>query len=731
MNQAAPVAPVMYGDNFEHLRDELTLVWLRVAKRMFVGWQTGMLPRNPSDGHGGVWGAQTLLSLVNEALCRRLASSVGPELVALVSARVVGEAVEDAALAAAAERAILDKRATLEARWKATVAAGRSLPLVDLSRRFALTGYQYATLILALMPEFDPDLLLAYRYLANDLACRGLDARLLSVLVYETLESRVNLQRDLSPLSPLVLYRLLEPDDSLGGSREPSLYRRIQAAPRLVEIAARGANELDAQMRDAATLVPSGGAAGLFPDEINRRVRDALKSPGVLLVLQGARGTGKRLILENAASDIGKKVMHLNASLLGSLPRDLLGPFVRALVREAMLLDALVVVPNLDEAMARAERRDELPGFVSWLCHEYPGTFAVTFSGEHLPRIDVRPVVQLGLENPTLTHRAMLWRRLVPAIDGTEAAALAERFAIPGGVVQLAAQAAHADPGGASVEMLDRAVRSQLHDRLSRLGRRLDTPFAMEDLVVEQNIRDTLRDIATAIGQRRRVRETWGFRGAQGVSVLFSGSPGVGKTMSATVLARELGLAVYEIDLSSVVSKWIGETEKNLEEIFTAGEPGHAILLFNEADSLFGKRTTDVRNSTDRYANLETNYLLQRLEKFSGLAILTTNLVNAIDAAFRRRFAYDVQFSFPTVEMREELWRRAVPERAQAHIGEIDYRRLAERFELSGGFIKLALERSAFVAAGTGEPLTTEIILPTIERMYLERGKLAAIGRLE
>ena len=130
MNQAAPVVPVMYGDNFEHLRDELTLVWLRVARRMFVGWQTGMLPRNPSDGHGGVWGAQTLLSLVHEALCRRLAPQAGAELVALVSARFGGGAVEDAVLAAATERAIAAKRTGLEARWKATVATGRQLPLV-------------------------------------------------------------------------------------------------------------------------------------------------------------------------------------------------------------------------------------------------------------------------------------------------------------------------------------------------------------------------------------------------------------------------------------------------------------------------------------------------------------------------------------------------------------------------------------------------------------------------
>ena len=265
------------------------------------------------------------------------------------------------------------------------------------------------------------------------------------------------------------------------------------------------------------------------------------------------------------------------------------------------------------------------------------------------------------------------------------------------------------------------------------LAERMDIRQSWDELVLAEDVMARVRSLVGRVQQAHVVYEEWGYRSKMprgvGVAALFSGPPGTGKTMVAGLIAEELKLDLYQIDLSKVVSKWIGETEKNLEEIFTAGEPGHAILLFNEADSLFGKRTTDVRNANDRYANLETNYLLQRLEKFAGLAILTTNLVNAIDAAFRRRFAYDVQFTFPTVEMRTELWRRALP--AQAEVGEIDFEALAERFELSGGFIKLAIERAAFAAAGAKEPLSTDLIIPTIERMYMERGKLAAIGRLE
>jgi len=196
------------------------------------------------------------------------------------------------------------------------------------------------------------------------------------------------------------------------------------------------------------------------------------------------------------------------------------------------------------------------------------------------------------------------------------------------------------------------------------------------------------------------------------------------------VLARRLGLDIYEVDLSQVVSKWLGETEKNLSDVFDAAEPGHVVLLFNEADSLFGKRTSDVKSSNDRYANLETNYLLQRLERFGGLAILTTNLTSAIDAAFKRRFTYDVFFSFPSPDMRAELWRRTIPRRSQ-DAPELDFDALAEKYELSGGFIKVACERAAYVAGASGTEIDDTLLRQTIERMYRERGKVSATGRLE
>jgi len=301
-------------------------------------------------------------------------------------------------------------------------------------------------------------------------------------------------------------------------------------------------------------------------------------------------------------------------------------------------------------------------------------------------------------------------------------------------VIVAAAQAATAgrmpDAGPPGTEELARAVASQLHQRISRLGKKLPTPFELDDLIVDDDTRGALIEITAAARERRKIRDAFKLRGAQGISVLFSGHPGVGKTMSGTVLARRLGLDIYEVDLSQVVSKWLGETEKNLSDVFDAAEPGHVVLLFNEADSLFGKRTSDVKSSNDRYANLETNYLLQRLERFGGLAILTTNLTSAIDAAFKRRFTYDVFFSFPSPDMRAELWRRTIPRRSQ-DAPELDFDALAEKYELSGGFIKVACERAAYVAGASGTEIDDTLLRQTIERMYRERGKVSATGRLE
>jgi SpoVK/Ycf46/Vps4 family AAA+-type ATPase len=252
------------------------------------------------------------------------------------------------------------------------------------------------------------------------------------------------------------------------------------------------------------------------------------------------------------------------------------------------------------------------------------------------------------------------------------------------------------------------------------LAQRLEPVATWDDLVLPELQRQILRDIAAHVKQRAKVYETWGFaqkssRGL-GISALFAGASGTGKTMAAEVLASELRLDLYRIDLSQVVSKYIGETEKNLRRVFDTAEEGGAVLLFDEADALFGKRS-EVKDSHDRYANIEISYLLQRMEAYRGLAILTTNMKNALDPAFMRRIRFIVQFPFPDAAQRAEIWRRIFP--SNTPIVGLDYEKLS-RLNVTGGNIRNIALNAAFLAADADETVSMKHLLHAARSEYMK-----------
>ncbi|MBU7587419.1 MAG: ATP-binding protein [Nostoc sp. TH1S01] len=265
--------------------------------------------------------------------------------------------------------------------------------------------------------------------------------------------------------------------------------------------------------------------------------------------------------------------------------------------------------------------------------------------------------------------------------------------------------------------------RSQARSRLDELAQPIESNVTWDDLVLPEAQRQVLRDIAAHVRQRAKVYEQWGFgnKGGRGlgISALFAGASGTGKTMAAEVIANELRLDLYRIDLSQVVSKYIGETEKNLRRVFDAAEAGGAILLFDEADALFGKRS-EVKDSHDRHANIEVGYLLQRMESYRGLAILTTNLKASLDQAFLRRIRFIVQFPFPDVNQRSEIWQRIFPQ--QTPTQDLDFSKLA-KLNVSGGNIRNIALNAAFLAADTGEAVEMKYILQAAKSEYakLER----------
>ncbi|MBD0395678.1 MAG: ATP-binding protein, partial [Microcoleus sp. C1-bin4] len=262
--------------------------------------------------------------------------------------------------------------------------------------------------------------------------------------------------------------------------------------------------------------------------------------------------------------------------------------------------------------------------------------------------------------------------------------------------------------------------RSQSRPRLNDLAQPMESSSVWDDLVLPEAHRHTLRDIAAHVRQRAKVYENWGFGGKSGrglgISALFAGASGTGKTMAADVIAHELQLDLYRIDLSSVVSKYIGETEKNLRQVFDAAESGATILLFDEAYAIFGKRS-DVKDSHDRYANMEVSYLLQRMESYQGLAILTTNLKDSLDTAFLRRIRFVVKYSFPDAKDRAEIWRRIFPKNTPTE--GLDCVKLG-RLNVAGGNIRNIALNAAFMAADAGEPVQMKHLLVAARAEYVK-----------
>ena len=268
------------------------------------------------------------------------------------------------------------------------------------------------------------------------------------------------------------------------------------------------------------------------------------------------------------------------------------------------------------------------------------------------------------------------------------------------------------------------ACREQSSWELRQLAQVIEPSFTWDDIVLPAEVLAQLRDISSQVAYRAKVYRHWGF-GAKvsrglGISALFSGVSGTGKTMAAEVLARHLRLDLYRVDLAGVVSKYIGETEKNLKKIFDAAERSGAILFFDEADALFGKRT-EVKDSRDRFANIEVNYLLQRMESFNGLSILATNRKADIDRAFLRRLRFLVDFPFPDTMQRMRIWHKSFP--AGAPLAELDYDALA-RLEIPGGNIRNIALSAAFLAAERNTPISMDLLMQAARREYTKMEKM-------
>ncbi|WP_414577265.1 ATP-binding protein [Anabaena sp. CCY 9402-a] len=339
-----------------------------------------------------------------------------------------------------------------------------------------------------------------------------------------------------------------------------------------------------------------------------------------------------------------------------------------------------------------------------------------------------RPLLTLDVHQPSPAEQRQVWQKTLSEISpdwNGQIDRLVSHFNLSTATItatswQFKSQHNPADDTAQAFRSLWDACRSQARPRLDELSQRIEATAQWEDLVLPPNELGVLKDIAAHLRQRSKVYEQWGFaaKGGRGlgISAMFAGASGTGKTLAAEVLANTLHLDVYRIDLSAVVSKYIGETEKNLRRVFDAAEGGGVILLFDEADALFGKRT-EVKDSHDRHANIEVSYLLQRMESYRGLAILTTNLKASLDQAFLRRIRFIVQFPFPDAKQRAEIWRRVFP--SQTPTADLDFEKLA-KLSVAGGNIRNIALNAAFVAADADEPVRMKHILQAAKSEYIK-----------
>ncbi|MBQ4360774.1 MAG: ATP-binding protein [Proteobacteria bacterium] len=406
---------------------------------------------------------------------------------------------------------------------------------------------------------------------------------------------------------------------------------------------------------------------------------------------------------------------------------------VRHVRAMAVLHNALIVVTAFPEAI---ERWDEALGIISERLHECCQPVAWMLSGDVPKWLKIRQDARITIPMPSRSEREVYWRdRCGAYLSDAWIQQLAGQFLMTRGQIAETVQAVSlgdiADEEARYMQ-LARAARGISKEGLGGLATPEPARVSFDQLIVSPECQTALEDLLMYARHRKELAKNWGFERSMpyglGLSALFSGPPGTGKTYGAQVIASELRLELYRVDLSQLVSKYIGETEKHLSELFDAAEQGEVLLLFDEADSIFGKRT-EVKSSVDRYANLEINYLLQRLERFTGVSILTSNFDTAIDEAFMRRIRFKVPFDMPESEARLTLWKKFLSP-AIPRDDTVDLEFMAETFELSGGHIKEAVLRAASIAYGSEDQcVTQDLLIRSAQLEYKKLGKLAPMIR--
>lgn len=638
---------------------------------------------------------------------------------------------------------------------------GVFLPLPYIERIFGMQAWERQCIMIALAVELDRKYERIFGFLIDDLTAKHPNISLLLQLACRDLGEMSAARLSLSPSGKLAKYMLYK---EAGELTTRSLLSKLVFLDRrmvrflLDETVLHSEEELfRVTQRHALDMPLPQLRTGLeLQDQLQTFVRE-MYAPGkkerkrIAFYIWGPSGAGKKLQVQHCCRSFGKPVLFadLSAMLLLDKPFDLL---LDEVLREAILHQAILGLTHVEVLFPEEPdllSRQRLEAVYHCL-NSYNGLlFLLADKHQRLSsELKERLVIDLEIPIPDDEQRHKLWESFALecglnykvdwAVFGSKfrftpgqinrALMLAQGFAAWNGS-RNSENAAHlAKRSGIDVveAALYKACFMQVQHRLAKKAVRIQPKYAWEDIILPTEQKEQLRQACNQMKYRSIVYNRWGFERklayGKGLSMLFAGPPGTGKTMSAQVVANELQLELYKIDLSQVISKYIGETEKNLHEIFEEARLSNAILFFDETDALFGKRS-EVKDSHDKYANIETAYLLQKMEEYEGITVLATNLLNNIDEAFIRRISYIIKFPFPDEEQREKIWRSMFPK--EAPIGDdVDFKYVASKFQVAGGYIKNIAVSSAFMAADAGTVIGMRHILQAVKYEMQKTGKI-------
>jgi Winged helix domain, variant/ATPase family associated with various cellular activities (AAA) len=664
------------------------------------------------------------------------------EVDALLDQEATNDAQPDALVSDRFDRTIANKTA-------ASAERGIFLSLPWVAQLFSLSQLEVQILIMCLAPELRRKYDTLYAYLQDDITRKrpsvDLVLDLLCLSQAERWRARSALFSDQAPLFRHgILHRVEDPRSPSGSS---GLAQFLQLDQRMLHYLLEN-DALDGRLVGYVTVLHPAETMeqALVDPALKTRLarfcqwRFSQRPSGrqrFVFYFQGPYGIGKRDLALGLCAQWGRPLLCVDMELLLAREPDV-ATALRLVFREGLLWDAAIYLNHCDALLQEDVKAKAWVKTLARMTNEYG---QLTFLAGELPWslqgiFDQDSFCAVELAMPDVSLRQTAWERALqrfPSGGGQSwGGELASQFRLtPGQIHEAAAlvvqrRAMASDEADVTRAELYAACRKQSHHKLAELAVKIEPHYHWDDLVLHIDKRERLRELCDQVAHRHRVLGDWGFgrklAQARGISALFAGPSGTGKTMAAEVIAHELQLDLYKIDLSGVVNKYIGETEKNLAKIFHEAEASNAILFFDEADALFGKRTK-ISDAHDRYANIETSYLLQRVEAYEGVVILATNLRENMDEAFTRRIKFVVDFPFPDVASRKLIWQTHFPREAPMS-DDLDYDWLAQQLQITGGSIKNIVLNAAFFAAADGGVIGMDHILRSA------RGEFEKIGKL-